>query len=65
MIFLKREKSEITIIASLSQSDAAKAQQYLQIITSNLSLEHLALLSKAVQNPLIKMAAIEELKKHV
>jgi len=32
MIFLKREKSEITIIASLSQSDAAKAQQYLQIL---------------------------------
>ena len=57
-----RKKSDIKITLNTSQEDANIIQVDIQAIADRLTAEEIRLLAKAVKNPIIKAAALRELK---
>jgi hypothetical protein len=63
MSFLKRNiSSEITLALPLNATEAEKVKNDLIIILNKLNAEEINLLSRAVQNPIIKAGAVSKLK---
>lgn len=64
MSFLK-SKTTITITVPLKQEEADKVAASIEQIANNLSVEEIQLLARAVKDPIIKFAAVAELKKRL
>ena len=64
MGFLDRKATQVTLTLPLNAAETQKARPFIEIILSNLSVDQMELLSKAVTNPLVKMKAIDALKDH-
>lgn len=64
MNFIKtKNTTEIKLNIQTDSRKASKIQEDLIIIVNNLNPAEINLLAKAVQKPMVKMAALQELKK--
>jgi hypothetical protein len=64
MAFLKKEVT-ITVTSRISPDKADQLTKDVQDILNNLSPDQVTLLAKAVKDPILKLGAINELRKRI